>query len=628
MYNKTEWESELGTGLNRFHDLISGQTLELTRQPTSVTRAGTVFSVDAMNNIEDGIEALDLQNLSITITGNHTIGAYGTILVNTGTATITVTSLDLGIRKLIRKISATAGTITITLPTGHTFSGGGQSITLTNQYEEVTIERVSSNVWIQNKPAFADVSRFGAIADGVTDNTALFNSLLASYNSLFIPPTANGFAIAGVVIPDNKSIFGIGKASKIVPFNGANSALITLGNNNNISNLGFYSSEGKDSGKGNQVALFINNKFNNIVEGCYGEGLGGTLCRVINAVGVHQGNTITNCISANCNIGIDIAERGEYVKVTACSMYVNNVGLFVVGGNICVNGCTISDNTTGVYVGAGSNDAHGVINGCTINHNVNAIVVLNTISEAFLFSNCMIYFGNINLTGCTGITFRGCDLSSVVINEDGCRRCYFKNCHEVGANVVINPNITNDSEVFYLDMEWDSSVPTTDKKRMNGGYLELKQTVRTEYGIGLNDITWQNIVFNSIPANLSYTVQEFYDFDLATPFIHTGTKSVLTGFNVKMRSQLLVGNPAGTAWNSKDVTIRIIDSTGVCIGVFTPDRVDSNPSATHTVQYHFDGIVVRKEFKIVIENRTAGNMRIYEDQANVVVKNYLIVEGI
>ncbi len=85
----------------------------------------------------------------LTVTGNHTLGVEKTVNVDVGTATITVPELELGEMKVIRKISATVGTITINLPATHTFPNSSSSITLTSQYEEVTIERVSATGWVE-----------------------------------------------------------------------------------------------------------------------------------------------------------------------------------------------------------------------------------------------------------------------------------------------------------------------------------------------------------------------------------------------------------------------------------------------------------------------------------------------
>ena len=73
-YTKTTWKEEIGTNLNRFSKTNeTPSSVELTRNPGEITQAGTPFSIVPLQNMENGIEALDLQNLSITVTGNHTI---------------------------------------------------------------------------------------------------------------------------------------------------------------------------------------------------------------------------------------------------------------------------------------------------------------------------------------------------------------------------------------------------------------------------------------------------------------------------------------------------------------------------------------------------------------------------
>jgi len=56
MYKKTSWKARHGTGLNKFTETErSGNTVVLTNTPDSISEPGTPFSVDNMNNIEDGI---------------------------------------------------------------------------------------------------------------------------------------------------------------------------------------------------------------------------------------------------------------------------------------------------------------------------------------------------------------------------------------------------------------------------------------------------------------------------------------------------------------------------------------------------------------------------------------------
>jgi hypothetical protein len=61
-YTKTIWKNRQGTGLNRF--IKSGETTNavyLENEPDSITEPGTNFSSEAMNHIEEGIEAVEAQ---------------------------------------------------------------------------------------------------------------------------------------------------------------------------------------------------------------------------------------------------------------------------------------------------------------------------------------------------------------------------------------------------------------------------------------------------------------------------------------------------------------------------------------------------------------------------------------
>ena len=59
-YTPNTWVARAGTGLNRFSYVMDGDYIYLTPAPVSVQDPGTPFSVDWMNNIEQGIT--DAQN--------------------------------------------------------------------------------------------------------------------------------------------------------------------------------------------------------------------------------------------------------------------------------------------------------------------------------------------------------------------------------------------------------------------------------------------------------------------------------------------------------------------------------------------------------------------------------------
>lgn len=54
-YQSKTWKNRAGTGLNKYKDSVSGNTLELTNTPDSVTEAGDAFSAANMNDLESRI---------------------------------------------------------------------------------------------------------------------------------------------------------------------------------------------------------------------------------------------------------------------------------------------------------------------------------------------------------------------------------------------------------------------------------------------------------------------------------------------------------------------------------------------------------------------------------------------
>ena len=54
-YQAKTWKNRAGTGLNKYKDSVSGDTLELINTPDSVTEAGDAFSAANMNDLESRI---------------------------------------------------------------------------------------------------------------------------------------------------------------------------------------------------------------------------------------------------------------------------------------------------------------------------------------------------------------------------------------------------------------------------------------------------------------------------------------------------------------------------------------------------------------------------------------------
>jgi hypothetical protein len=77
-----------------------------------------------------------------------------------------------------------------------------------NRLEEIETEAIA------HKADYMSVKQYGAVGDGITDDTQAFrdalNAATAKYGKVFVPPTANGYLIAGheIVIPAGVTLYG------------------------------------------------------------------------------------------------------------------------------------------------------------------------------------------------------------------------------------------------------------------------------------------------------------------------------------------------------------------------------------------------------------------------------------
>ena len=79
-YTPNTWVARAGTGLNRFSYVMDGDYIYLTPAPVSVQDPGTPFSVDWMNNIEQGIT--DAQNPDSLSVGQTMPTGLGSGVIN------------------------------------------------------------------------------------------------------------------------------------------------------------------------------------------------------------------------------------------------------------------------------------------------------------------------------------------------------------------------------------------------------------------------------------------------------------------------------------------------------------------------------------------------------------------
>ena len=111
-----------------------------------------------------------------------------------------------------------------------------------------------------------------------------------------------------------------------------------------------------------------------------------------------------NSIQAlNCWKGFEntAGTGAEYCTLTAPMISGCTTGLIVAAGNTSVSGGNIVDNTNGVYIGAGTNNAHGIFSGVNISHNAGYNIRTDpAMTNGQSFIGCHAYGNSSTVTDC------------------------------------------------------------------------------------------------------------------------------------------------------------------------------------------------------------------------------------
>lgn len=157
----------------------------------------------------------------------------------------------------------------------------------------------------------ANVKTYGAVGDGVANDTAAFQAALAASTSVYVPPGTYKIT-STLAVPNNTSLIGAGRgATKLLhAFNGD---MMTLGNYSNLSGLWFDGQGGTYTGQG----VVINNgtgrqsitqcRITDFAAAClYFQSQGGTQCSVFDLIASQ-----TNGATGTGNYAIVIQDTGS-----------------------------------------------------------------------------------------------------------------------------------------------------------------------------------------------------------------------------------------------------------------------------------------------------------------------------
>ena len=305
---------------------------------------------------------------------------------------------------------------------------------------------------------------YGAVGDGTTDDTTAIQNAIDSGFPVWL--SAKTYKVTTLTVTSNRTLIGEGYNS--VLYTTSNAAIINItGDYNNLRQFRLKGNSTGTSQNGVQaigVVGLTSYRILNVLNNLYGDSLGGSMVYSQYMVGTssganHEGSFVgSNLIGVNCNIGIFCDTRGEYNQFYNCSFSGCTKGVHIVAGNITIQGGKMVDNTYGVYLTTGTNDAHGLISGCLINHNTTN-VYSNGIVNGMIFSNCALFAGNLEILTSDGIYFNGCFFGGTVqitstnstdLNFNNCRyfinptlvitgnNPYFNNCRFASANTLFN----------------------------------------------------------------------------------------------------------------------------------------------------------------------------------------------
>lgn len=301
---------------------------------------------------------------------------------------------------------------------------------------------------------------FGAIGDGITsDQPAAIAAQAAiaagNYKALAVG-SASYLGTWGYQVPGGTDIGGQGHTS-ILQQAGATTPVLKMGAVNDITIrdlhiLGDDVSTGDVTGvkmgilgtvdSGPQRVSLINVT----VENCKDHGF--LYCNSPKVY--HQGPRFIGCVAIGAAYGFRITEFGEFAQLIGCEATNNTYGLYIGAGNITVIGGNYSNNYYNCYLAPGANDSHGMVSNAELNHAGGHAVYVDAITNGHTFDACSIYGAPITAVGNTAmVEFIGCRIGPTVITcTNGMLR--FTGC-EIQDYYAVTTAITGTGFVEFID---------------------------------------------------------------------------------------------------------------------------------------------------------------------------------
>jgi len=257
--------------------------------------------------------------------------------------------------------------------------------------------------------SITNIKDFGAIGDGLTDDTAAIQLAFNNSNNVYFP--AGTYVSKTItVINDGTHIYGDGHSSILEFKTGETGVLLSCSDKRvNINNLRFFggltsTQRSISVSASDRNGIYIYSQQNSIINGVTIDGFANTGLHIVDTANyVWERFLVTNSTFLNNYKGIDTGLFGEYTRYSNLDITSNYIGITIRSGNITNVNSKIAKNGTGVFLASGTaNNGHGNMNGCLINHNDYAIISQST-SNGYNFVACNIFDGIIKIEDSQGI---------------------------------------------------------------------------------------------------------------------------------------------------------------------------------------------------------------------------------
>lgn len=356
----------------------------------------------------------------------------------------------------------------------------------------------NNKVWREIKDSgIIDVSNFGVVPDAsvtVSDQINAIITAASAGDTLVFPPSgSSSYKCFGITV--NKKLHFVGLGARI-QWQGLSANMFSISvDGTTVRGFEFVGQGRNNATYPNQGCIRIASCSNVLISDCLFDSMP-LFCIQTNATHISDtssdfgGINVVNCHMMRSGYGFYGDTRGEYIQFVGCSIVDCNTGAQIGCGNVNFTGCQILDcSTVALNFVTGANDAHGVISGCQINHNTKSITG-SSIVNGHTFVGTHLYFGDIELTSCTGFHFDGCTFEAMAAKFDGCTGIRIENSKIPGNNGTVT-----------LDRAWNgnaSTVYTRNNLNLTGQFVSQWND---QSSIATTDATVTTLFSVAIPAS-------------------------------------------------------------------------------------------------------------------------------